>query len=85
MPNHRFQVGQIVFLERSRNLNVPGGEYVITKKLPERNGGFEYRVKSSKEPHQRVVREDQLKAPEAPTELKLLIFTGGPPLGSHDL
>ena len=42
-------------------------------------------MKSSKEPHQRVVREDQLKAPEAPTELKLLIFTGGPPLGSHDL
>jgi hypothetical protein len=85
MPNHRFQVGQIIFLERSRNLNIPGGEYVITKKLPERTGGFEYRVKSNKEPHQRVVREDQLKAPEAPTELKLLIFTGGPPLGSHDL
>ncbi len=85
MPNHRFQVGQTVFLEGSRNLNIPGGEYVITKKLPERNGGLEYRVKSSKEPHQRVVREDQLKAPEAPTGLKLLIFTGGPPLGSHDL
>jgi hypothetical protein len=40
MPDHKFQVGQTVFLEGSRNRNIPpGGEYVITKKLPERNGG----------------------------------------------
>jgi uncharacterized protein YjbK len=85
MPDHKFQVGETVFLESSRNRNIPGGEYVITKKLPERNGGFEYRVKSSKEPHQRIVREDQLKAPEAQTELKRLIFASRLPPGNLDL
>jgi hypothetical protein len=39
---------------------VPGGAYVITKSLPERDGEFEYRIKSVNEPHERVVRESQL-------------------------
>jgi hypothetical protein len=41
---HKFNIGQTVFLERS--LAVPGGARVITKRLPERGGEFEYRVKS---------------------------------------
>jgi hypothetical protein len=32
----------------------------ITKRLPERDGEFEYRIKSINEPHERVVRESQL-------------------------
>ena len=56
---HKFKIGQTVYLERS--LAVPGGAYVITKKLPERDGEFEYRIKSVNEPHERVVRESQLK------------------------
>ena len=40
--------------------NIPGGAYIVTKKLPERNGEFEYRVKSINEPYERVVRESQL-------------------------
>jgi hypothetical protein len=55
---HKFNIGQTVFLERS--LAVPGGARVITKRLPERGGEFEYRVKSANEPHERVVRESQL-------------------------
>jgi hypothetical protein len=39
---------------------VRGGACVITKRLPERGGEFEYRVKSVNEPHERVVRESQL-------------------------
>lgn len=58
MPEHKFKIGQTVFLERS--LHLPGGAYVITKKLPERDGEFEYRIKSVNEPHERVVRESQL-------------------------
>ena len=56
---HKFKIGQTVFLERS--LAVPGGACVITKRLPERDGEFEYRIKSVNEPHERVVGESQLK------------------------
>jgi hypothetical protein len=56
---HKFKIGQNVYLERS--LAVPGGTYVITKTLPERDGEFEYRIKSGNEPHERVVRESELK------------------------
>jgi hypothetical protein len=62
MPTHEFQIGQTVFLSPSIGRNVPGGAYIITKKLPERDGEFEYRVKSVNEPYERVVRESQLSA-----------------------
>jgi hypothetical protein len=55
---HKFNIGQNVYLERS--FSVPGGAYVITKRLPEHGGEFEYRIKSVNEPHERVVRESQL-------------------------
>jgi hypothetical protein len=55
---YKFNIGQTVFLERS--LVVPGGACVITMRLPERDGEFEYRVKSANEPHERVARESQL-------------------------
>jgi hypothetical protein len=58
MPTHKFQIGQTLFLAAS--LSVPGGAYVVTRKLPERDGEFAYRVKSAREPHARVVRESQL-------------------------
>ena len=59
MPEHKFKIGQTVFVERF--LNLPGGAYVVTKRLPERDGEFEYRIKSVNEPHERVVRESQLE------------------------
>jgi hypothetical protein len=58
MATHKFQIGQTVFLTPS--LAIPGGAYVVTKRLPERDGEFEYRVKNANEPHERVVREGQL-------------------------
>jgi hypothetical protein len=59
---HKFKVGQTVFLERylERPLGVSGGAYVITKRLPEHDGEFEYQIKSVNEPHERVARESQL-------------------------
>ncbi len=60
MPTHKFQIGQTVFLIPSFGLNIPGGAYIIIKKLPERDGEFQYQVKSAREPHERVVREPQL-------------------------
>jgi hypothetical protein len=44
-----------------RPLAVPGGAYVVTKRLPERDGEFEYRIKSANEPHERVALESRLK------------------------
>jgi hypothetical protein len=58
MPTYKFKIGQTVFL--SPSLGIPGGAYVVTRKLPEREGEFEYRVKSANEPHERVVQESQL-------------------------
>jgi len=60
MPTYKFQVGQTVFVTPSLVLNIPGGAYTVTKKLPERNGEREYRVKSANEPYERVVRESEL-------------------------
>jgi hypothetical protein len=57
---YKFQIGQTVFPTPARSQNVPGGAYIVTKKLPENNGEFEYRVKSVNEPHERVVRESEL-------------------------
>jgi hypothetical protein len=41
-------------------LNVPGGSYEVIEQLPDRNGEFQYRVKSVNEPHERVVGEREL-------------------------
>ena len=60
MPDHKFHINQTVFLSPARARNVPGGAYIVTKKLPIQNGEFEYRIKSVNEPFERVVRESQL-------------------------
>ena len=60
MPTYKFQIDQTVFLTSSPTLNIPGVEYIVTKKLPEHNGEFEYQVKSINEPYERVVRESEL-------------------------
>jgi hypothetical protein len=60
MPAHKFQIGQTVFLSPSLSLNIPGGAYIVTTKLPERGGEHVYQVKSADEPHQRIVRESEI-------------------------
>jgi len=60
MPTHKFHVGHLVQLIPSISRNVPGGSFEIIKKLPERDGEFEYRIKSMSEPHERVARESKL-------------------------
>jgi hypothetical protein len=47
-------------LQAPPNWGVAGGGYVVTTQLPERDGAFEYRIKSISEPHERVVRESEL-------------------------
>jgi hypothetical protein len=59
MPSHKFQIGEPVLLT-SRNRNVPGGVYEVTKLLPHNGSEFEYRIKSAAEEHERVAAESEL-------------------------
>ena len=61
MAEHKFQAGQRVTLAANIiNRSAAGGSYVVTKQLPERDGEFEYRIKSASETHERVARESEL-------------------------
>ena len=59
MPSHKFQIAETVLLT-SRNRNVPGGVYEITKLLPHNGSELEYRIKSAAEEFERVARESKL-------------------------
>jgi hypothetical protein len=61
MPARKFKLGESVLLERtSFNQIAASGFYEVTKLLPERDGEFEYHIKSSGEPHTRVAKESEL-------------------------
>jgi hypothetical protein len=44
------------------NRNAARGAYEIMAQLPERDGQFEYRIKSRGEPHERVAKESDLSS-----------------------
>ena len=55
---YKFKLDQSVPLRpTSFNRDAARGAYKATKQLPERDGELEYQIKSSGEPHQRVVKE----------------------------
>ena len=59
---HKFKIGERLFPARSVGCSVPDGAYVVVKRLPMRDGEFEYQIKSVIEPDERVVRESQLRS-----------------------
>ena len=59
MASHKFKVGDIVTINPAISRFVPDGVFEVIKQLPG-NGEPEYRIKSSKEPHERVARESEL-------------------------
>ena len=59
MPSHKFKVGDIVTINLAISRFVPGGVYEVIKHLPS-DGEYEYRIKSTNEPHERVARESEL-------------------------
>ncbi len=60
MALHRYKVGQLVGLLRSR-LQMPGaGDYKILTLLPPTEGENQYRIKGRSEPFERVVKEGDL-------------------------
>ncbi len=59
MAAHKFRVGQKVQLVAPHF--EPAGDYEIVRQLPDANGECHYRIKSADEPHERVVKESQLR------------------------
>jgi hypothetical protein len=52
----------MVRLSRSRTLpNAITGPYEVIATLPERDGELQYRIKSDREPFQRIMTEDELE------------------------
>lgn len=62
MATHKYRVGQKVQLVATLfDRHAPAGDYVIVQQLPESHGEFYYRIKGSHEPHERMVKEAQLR------------------------
>ena len=62
--SERFKSGQTVLLCRNQfNRSAATGEYKIVQQLPASDAGGElqYRIKSIREPHERVVKESDLE------------------------
>ena len=57
MPEHKFKIGERLFVAR----RAPDGAYIVIRRLPQREGEFEYQIKSVDEPNKRIVRESQLR------------------------
>jgi hypothetical protein len=61
MP-HKFILGQAAGDTPPPAQYAPPGLYVVTAKLPERDGEFEYHIKHASEQHERIARESELQA-----------------------
>jgi hypothetical protein len=67
MSPHRFAVGQNVeFVHRQFDGNVPRGAYTVVRQLPGPPNDREYRVKHTKDGHERIVLESQLRSGPPP-------------------
>jgi hypothetical protein len=58
--SYKFKIGAIVTVRSERNVNAASGVYRVTKQLPDSGGECEYRIKSVREPHERVARRSEL-------------------------
>jgi hypothetical protein len=60
---HRFRPGQRVrFTRFSPYRNAAEGSYEIVRQLPPGEGENQYRIRSEREQHERVVKESDLEA-----------------------
>jgi hypothetical protein len=57
---HKFGVGQVVEARATLFGATPPGPYEITRLLPPTGSNNQYRLKSLKNGHERVVREDDI-------------------------
>ena len=62
VATYRFAAGHMVRLSRAIPLrNAAAGNYEVLAQLPERDGELQYRIKSDREPYQRIVKEGELE------------------------
>jgi hypothetical protein len=62
MTEHRFRIGQKVQLTRGfANRAAAAGDYQVVRQLPDDDGECRYRIKSTREAHDRVVKESELE------------------------
>jgi hypothetical protein len=61
MAEHKFKIGQLVYFQPARAIDVRPGHYQIVRRLPESSDGeFHYVIRSTHEDHERVAREGEL-------------------------
>ena len=62
MQSHKFAIGQKVRFTPDLGQDAkPGAVFIVVRQLPEAAGGLlQYEIKSEKDGHARVVRENQL-------------------------
>jgi hypothetical protein len=61
MLTHKFKIGQHLLPVRHTSEDLPDGAYVIIKRLPKRNGEFEYQIRNVNDLREGVAREGQLR------------------------
>ena len=76
---HRFHIGQTVTYRPPREIYASPGAYIVTARLPERDGTFEYRIRSVNENHERAVRESELVPLAAGTDTRAAPAVKRPP------
>ena len=62
MPHHSFAVGQMLEFDPGKfDGTAARGSYTVVRLLPNDGSDREYRVRSARDGHERVVRESQLR------------------------
>jgi hypothetical protein len=62
ISTHRYDAGQMVRFTRGFPYrNAAAGDYEVVRRLPSRDGEFQYCIKNSGEPYERVVGESELE------------------------
>jgi hypothetical protein len=59
---HKFHLGQSVAFRAPHGLSTASGAYVVTAKLPERDGEFGYKIRNPSEQHEQMACERDLRA-----------------------
>ncbi|MDY0881434.1 hypothetical protein ACFPL7_17735 [Dongia soli] len=61
MTPHKFKIGQtVIFTPNMNHASTSRGSYQIVRLLPSETADCQYRIKSSKDGQERVVRESEL-------------------------
>lgn len=62
---HKFSLDQTVRFTAGTHERSFAGLYKVVQKMPEERGELQYRIKSAKDAHERVVREAQISVADA--------------------